>query len=83
MLTRGLLLVRDVIGAFALQALHNVVFIAKLQVVETSPMSILLGDIIVNIDQLLGSNGFLKGFVTFIFLKSFCSCVVLTRHLSV
>ena len=63
MLTRGLLLVHDVIAAFALQALHNVVNIAKFHVVETSPMSILLGEILVIIDQLLYYKGPLKEFL--------------------
>ena len=37
MLTRGLLLFHDVIVAFELYALHNVVKNAKFHVVETSP----------------------------------------------
>ena len=51
MFTRALLLVHEVIVAFALQALHNVVKNAKFHVVEASPMSILLGDIVISIDQ--------------------------------
>ena len=35
MLTRGLLLVQDVIVSFTLQTLHNVVKNAKIHVVET------------------------------------------------
>ena len=63
MLTRQLLFVHDVIVAFALQALHNVVNNAKFHMVETSPMSILLGDILVSIDQLLDYKGPLKKFL--------------------
>ena len=37
MLTRGLLLVQDVMAPFTLQTLHNAVNNAKFHVVETSP----------------------------------------------
>ena len=64
MLTRGLLLGHDVILAFALQALHNVVNNAKFHVVETSPTSAFLGDFLVSIDQLVDSKSLLKEFLS-------------------
>ncbi len=68
MLTRGSLLVRDAIVAFALQALHNVVNNVKFHAIETSPTSTFLGDFLVNIDQLLYSKGLLDEFLSLFFL---------------
>ncbi len=64
MLTRGLPLVHNVIVAFALQALHNVVNNAKFHVVESSPTSTFLGNFLVSIDELLDSKGLLKEFLS-------------------
>ncbi len=63
MLTRGSLLVHGVILLLALQALHNVVNIAKFLVVETNPMSTFLGDFLVSIDHLLDYKDPLKEFL--------------------
>ncbi len=61
LLTRKLLLAHDVILAFALQALHDVVNNAKFSVVETNPTSAFLGDFPVNIDQLIDSKSLFGG----------------------
>ncbi len=62
MLTRGLLLAQDVVLAFALQALYNVVNSAKIHVVEASPTSAFLGDFPVKINQLLDFKSRLEEF---------------------
>ena len=63
MLTRGLFLPDDVIASFTLQALHNVVIIAKFPVIETSSTLTFLGDFLVSIDQLLDSKELLEEFL--------------------
>ena len=64
MLARGLLVAHDVILAFALQALQNVVNNAKFHVIETSSTSAFSGDFPVNFDQLLDSKGLLEEFLS-------------------
>ena len=78
MVTRGLLVAHDVILAFALQALHNVVNNAKIHVVETSSTSAFPGDFSVKIDQLLDSKSLLEEFFSPFLLPK----VVLQLHSS-
>ena len=66
MLIRGLPVAHDVILAFALQALHNVVNNANFCVVERSPKSAFSDDSSVNFGQLLDSKGLLEEFLSFI-----------------
>ncbi len=68
MLTRGLLVAHDVIFAFALQALNNVVKNAKFYVVETSLKSTFSNDSPVNVGQLLDSKSFLEEFFSYCLL---------------
>ena len=68
MLTGGLLVAHDVILAFALQALHNVVNNGTFHVVEISSTSAFPGDFPVNFDQLLDSKSLLEEFLSHFFL---------------
>ena len=68
MLTRGLLVAHDVILAFALHALHNVVNIAKFYVVKTSPKSAFSNVSPVSVGKLLDSRSLLEEFLSYLLL---------------
>ena len=63
-LTRRFFLPHGVIACFTLQTLHNVVSDAKLRVVETSSILVVLDDFLVSVNQLIDSKGPLMEFLS-------------------